>query len=220
MRHISALLTLLLIFASANTAAAMLVEEAGEIPYQVSRADRIAIGTVTDVRSFYNYRVATIEVDEWLDSPLPTKAITVRTEGGTNVWVEDEASFALNETTILMLEDADVSEHRFKMVCGEPGKRPLSDRDAILKALSDRPRRSGDSEDEVMRYPPNPVEFIPPASDRGLDIGVPVTLVLDNVRYQKCKLVWELAESLDIELLYIPPYSPNLNLARASMEIC
>ncbi|MCK4736731.1 MAG: transposase, partial [Methanophagales archaeon] len=29
---------------------------------------------------------------------------------------------------------------------------------------------------------------------------------------QKCKIVWELAESLDIELLYIPPYSPNLNL--------
>ena len=45
-----------------------------------------------------------------------------------------------------------------------------------------------------------------------LDNRVPITLVLDNARYQKCKLVWELAESLDIELLYIPPYSPNLNL--------
>ena len=45
-----------------------------------------------------------------------------------------------------------------------------------------------------------------------LNIGVPITLILDNARYQKCKIVWELAESLDIELLYIPPYSPNLNL--------
>jgi transposase len=45
-----------------------------------------------------------------------------------------------------------------------------------------------------------------------LDFGVPITLVLDNARYQKCKIVWELAESLNIELLYIPPYSPNLNL--------
>jgi transposase len=45
-----------------------------------------------------------------------------------------------------------------------------------------------------------------------LDIKEPITLILDNARYQKCKLVWELAESLDIELLYIPPYSPNLNL--------
>jgi transposase len=45
-----------------------------------------------------------------------------------------------------------------------------------------------------------------------LGIRAPITLVLDNARYQKCKLVWELAESPDIELLYIPPYSPNLNL--------
>jgi len=45
-----------------------------------------------------------------------------------------------------------------------------------------------------------------------LDIKVPITLILDNARYQKCKIVWVLAESLDIELLYIPPYSPNLNL--------
>ncbi len=52
-----------------------------------------------------------------------------------------------------------------------------------------------------------------------LGIRVPITLVLDNARYQKCKLVWELAESLDIELLYIPPYSPNLNLTRATVEI-
>ena len=45
-----------------------------------------------------------------------------------------------------------------------------------------------------------------------LNIRVPITLVLDNARYQKCNLVWELAESLDIELLYLPPYSPNLNI--------
>ncbi len=41
---------------------------------------------------------------------------------------------------------------------------------------------------------------------------VPITLVLDNARYQKCKIVRELAESLEIELLYLLPYSPNLNL--------
>ena len=41
---------------------------------------------------------------------------------------------------------------------------------------------------------------------------VPITLVLDNARYQKCALVKELAEALNIELLYLPPYSPNLNL--------
>lgn len=41
---------------------------------------------------------------------------------------------------------------------------------------------------------------------------LPVTLILDNARYQKCKLVAELAEKLNIELLYLPAYSPNLNL--------
>ena len=42
--------------------------------------------------------------------------------------------------------------------------------------------------------------------------GLPITLVLDNARYQKCKIVEELALSLSIELLYLPSYSPNLNL--------
>jgi transposase len=40
----------------------------------------------------------------------------------------------------------------------------------------------------------------------------PITLVLDNARYQKCAAVQALAASLGIELLYLPGYSPNLNL--------
>jgi transposase len=42
--------------------------------------------------------------------------------------------------------------------------------------------------------------------------GIPITLVLDNARYQRCRLVQDLAESLNIELLFLPSYSPNLNL--------
>jgi transposase len=42
--------------------------------------------------------------------------------------------------------------------------------------------------------------------------GLPITLVLDNARYQKCALVKDLAKQLGIELLYLPSYSPNLNL--------
>ena len=37
-----------------------------------------------------------------------------------------------------------------------------------------------------------------------------VFLVLDNARYQVCKPVREMAESLGIGLLFLPPYSPNL----------
>jgi transposase len=40
----------------------------------------------------------------------------------------------------------------------------------------------------------------------------PLTLVLDNARYQRCELVQSLARSLKIELLFLPSYSPNLNL--------
>ena len=40
----------------------------------------------------------------------------------------------------------------------------------------------------------------------------PVTLVLDNARYQKCAAVAALAKALKVELLYLPSYSPNLNL--------
>src|SRR5262249_12917696 len=45
---------------------------------------------------------------------------------------------------------------------------------------------------------------------RGL-VG-PVTLVLDNARYQRNALVMGLAQELGIELLFLPSYSPNLNL--------
>jgi len=40
----------------------------------------------------------------------------------------------------------------------------------------------------------------------------PVSIVLDNARYQKCQMVQDFAKSLNIELLYLPSYSPNLNL--------
>lgn len=45
-----------------------------------------------------------------------------------------------------------------------------------------------------------------------LKLKVPITVVLDNARYQKCQLVFGLAKALDIELLYLPSYSPQLNL--------
>ena len=45
-----------------------------------------------------------------------------------------------------------------------------------------------------------------------LNLGVPLTLVLDNARYQRCAQVMTLATSLQIELCFLPSYSPNLNL--------
>lgn len=43
-------------------------------------------------------------------------------------------------------------------------------------------------------------------------VGLPITIFLDNARYQKCVAVITTAERLGIELCFLPPYSPNLNL--------
>ena len=37
-------------------------------------------------------------------------------------------------------------------------------------------------------------------------------VTMDNARYQSCRFVMDLAKALGIELLFLPPYSPNLNL--------
>ena len=45
-----------------------------------------------------------------------------------------------------------------------------------------------------------------------LGLSGPITMVLDNARYQRNAVVQSLAETLGIELLFLPSYSPNLNL--------
>lgn len=44
------------------------------------------------------------------------------------------------------------------------------------------------------------------------ELAGPITLVLDNARYQRNAAVQALADSLGITLLFLPSYSPNLNL--------
>jgi hypothetical protein len=45
-----------------------------------------------------------------------------------------------------------------------------------------------------------------------LGLQGPITVVLDNARYQHCALVMDLARSLNIHLEFLPSYSPNLNV--------
>jgi transposase len=45
-----------------------------------------------------------------------------------------------------------------------------------------------------------------------LRTDLPITAIMDNARYQRCALVIETAKALGIELLFLPSYSPNLNL--------
>jgi len=43
-------------------------------------------------------------------------------------------------------------------------------------------------------------------------IGIPIKIILDNAKYQRCGLVIEYARNLGVELIFLPTYSPNLNL--------
>lgn len=47
---------------------------------------------------------------------------------------------------------------------------------------------------------------------KALNPSIPISIFLDNARYQRCKLVTDLAASLNIDLEFLPSYSPNLNL--------
>jgi len=41
---------------------------------------------------------------------------------------------------------------------------------------------------------------------------LPIVVIMDNARYQRCALVQETAQRLQIQIIFLPPYSPNLNL--------
>jgi transposase len=43
-------------------------------------------------------------------------------------------------------------------------------------------------------------------------LGTPIFIVLDNARYQHCEAVKKAAAALGITLVFLPSYSPNLNL--------
>jgi transposase len=55
-------------------------------------------------------------------------------------------------------------------------------------------------------------ELLEKIREKVKDSSIPITLVLDNAKYQKYQLVRDLADKLKIELLFLPSYSPNLNL--------
>ncbi|KAA6335240.1 hypothetical protein EZS27_016501 [termite gut metagenome] len=55
-------------------------------------------------------------------------------------------------------------------------------------------------------------ELLENIAQKHLKDRIPITIVLDNARYQHCNYVIDKAKSLGIELLFLPSYSPNLNI--------
>jgi hypothetical protein len=91
------------------------------------------IGTVSEIHTYDDYTDNTITVKEWLYNPIPAETIRVRTEMGTNLWVEDEAEFTLNESVLLMLKDENIDKQLFRVPAGS--KDSVSDRDAVIEEL-------------------------------------------------------------------------------------
>jgi transposase len=56
------------------------------------------------------------------------------------------------------------------------------------------------------------VELLEKVYEKHKNDTIPVSIFLDNAKYQHCKLVKNRAKELGIELMFLPSYSPNLNL--------
>lgn len=127
------LFTLTLLLLAPNIAAAEIVAESMEISYQVNNSDRIIIGTVSKIDTFYDYTIYTITVKEWLYNPIPVETIKVRSEIGTSKGIEDEVEFAQNESALLMLKDENLDKQLFRVPLGL--KYSISDREAVIEEL-------------------------------------------------------------------------------------
>jgi len=56
------------------------------------------------------------------------------------------------------------------------------------------------------------VELLFKLRKRARQVGRPVSIILDNAPYQACWLVRNAAKLLSVDLVFLPSYSPNLNL--------
>lgn len=129
-----------------NIVAASFIAEAAEIPYQINNSDRIAIGTVSEIYPHYDYSIVKIKVNEWVYNPFSSDVIRIRTDVGTNVRNENEAKFTLNESVLLMLKDEDPEKQLFRVAIGEPGKHPVSDREAVIQELIAEGKLKGENQ--------------------------------------------------------------------------
>ena len=56
------------------------------------------------------------------------------------------------------------------------------------------------------------IELLEKIYEKHKNETIPVSVFLDNAKYQHCNIVKKRANDLKIELMFLPSYSPNLNL--------
>lgn len=154
----SLILVLLLLILVPNIATASLDPKTTEIPYQINNSDRIVIGAVSGINVYSDHTIYTITVKEWLYNPLTVDTIKVETRIGISISVEDEAELTKNESVLLMLKDVDANNQLFSVTFGFPGKRPVSDRDAVIKELKAQDKQ----EENSTAQKSNKIPFISP----------------------------------------------------------
>lgn len=152
-------ITILLLLLAATSAHASFTPEAGMISYQINDSDRIAVGNVTNIQEYPEYSVVTIKVDEWLMGPLPSDEIEVIIEIGSTYNNANGPRLYTGESVILMLQDINVAENRFKVTIGEPGKHSTADRNEIMSELESM-SKSNKSESVPTTESDNTIPFI------------------------------------------------------------
>ena len=56
------------------------------------------------------------------------------------------------------------------------------------------------------------VELLFKLRAKGREVGRPISVIVDNASYQACWLLRNVAKLLSVDLVFLPSYSPNLNL--------
>lgn len=136
---------------------------------------------------------------EFLDQELLPK-LQEASEGKRKVFFVDASHFVMGAVVGMLWSFARV------FVRGASGRKRYN----VLGALDSETKEVISVSNDTYITAPTVCELLEKL--RTSNTQIPMTLVLDNARYQKCKLVSAKAKELQIELLYLPPYSPNLNI--------
>ena len=136
---------------------------------------------------------------QWLEKDL-TPAIKQAEKGEIHLLFSDAAHFTLSAFLCMIWS---VKRVFLKTSHGRNRINVLGAVDAITKEITTLINTTYITATTIM-------DFLEQLKEKYSD--KPIVMVLDNAKYQHCNLVKEKAEKLGITLMFLPPYSPNLNI--------
>lgn len=165
----------------------------------------------TQVRQFllrhgYRYRkmgqvpgkADSVKQEKWLEALQPY--IQKARKGECHLFFSDAAHFTLSSFACMAWS---VSRVFLKTAAGRNRMNVLGTVDAISKEVITHINTTYITADTI-------VEFLQRLRTR---YGQkPIAIVMDNARYQHCQIVLDKAKEMNVKILFLPPYSPNLNI--------